>query len=577
MKGMQRQVVSLGLAIVSVAPSVSAAQYGFNPNRQQGPDRNTPHLLVGTCHAKPASLGVTAAAALRERIQSENNVRDLYVIPNKTVNEALVASGYAPDSALSEQDLGALGKIVRADEILDCDAALTPAGVRVGARLMLASDITQAQPLPDVDAKDPSGAAEAVERNLTSARKQIPGNEKCKNDLRDGKPQNAVADALDAIKQYPQATLARLCLATAYGPDFLKYPPDSALAVTNDILRIDPDNLFALGLAVGGYNAKGNQDSVIATMLRMYKLEPQDQSLANRIIELLGASDPAKALPILEDMLKQNPGDPHMLEQKWKLLAAVGNLKEALATGEMMARVDSTLADSNYFHRQIAMATTDSNWAKVAEYAGAAEKKFPRNPQFPFLQGVALRNTNQLPAAAAAFRRALDADPKDSTARLYLGQTFSDLHQTDSVVAIADAAIAAGGSKATWGPMLIAPAQDAFTVAQGDSTHALENFEKAYRYAMHADSVAPSKYTKFFAAVSAFQIGTDAYTKAAALQKTPEKACPLARQADDLFTNAQLFLPEGGAVSPETASRILQYLPQLSDATTKMVKAFCKK
>jgi tetratricopeptide (TPR) repeat protein len=579
-KVLQRRMAVLGVMIVVGAPSVAAAQYGFRPARERGPDRDTPHLLVGTCHSSPTSLGISAAGALRDRIQSENNIRDLYVIPNKTVNEALKASGYAPDSALSQQDLGALGKIVHADEILDCDISLTPKGVREGGRLMLATDITQAQPLPYVEASDPGDAAKAMERNLTAARKQIDGNEKCKNDLRAGKAQDAVAAAEDAIKQYPNATLARLCLATAYR-DFLHYPPDSTLAVTREIVRIDPQNTFALGMAVGAFNQKGEQDSVVATLVQMYKINPQDQSLASRIIDAYASSDDttqaAKALPFLDNALKQNPGDPNLLQQQWKLLAKLGRFKEALAVGDQMVKIDTTLADSTYFQRQIGMAQVDSNWALVVTYAGQAEKKFPASAQFAFLDGLALRNTQQMQPAAAAFRRAMVANPKDTTAQLFLAQTFQDLHETDSVVAIANSAIAAGRSKDTWGPMLIAPAQDAFTAAQSDTAHALEHFQQAYQYAMHADSLAPSKYTKFFAAVSAFQIGTDAYRKAAAAQKEPATACPLAKQADDLFTTTQLFLPEGGSVSPETASRILQYLPQLSDATGKMVKAFCKK
>ncbi len=580
MKVLQRRMAVLGVMIVVAAPSMAAAQYGFRPARERGPDRDTPHLLVGTCHSSPVTLGVTAAAALRDRIQNENNIRDLYVIPNKTVNEALKASGYAPDSALSQQDLGALGKIVHADEILDCDVALTPNGVREGARLMLATDVTQAQPLPYVEARTPEDAAKQVERNLTLARQQISGNEKCKNDLRAGKAQDAVAAAQDAIKKYPDATLARLCLATAYR-DFLKYPPDSTLAVTRDILRIDPQNLFALGMAVGAFDQKGEKDSVVATLVQMYKTNPQDQSLVSRIIDAYASSDDtaqaAKALPFLDDALKQNAGDPNLLQQKWKLLAKLSRFKEALAVGDQMVKIDSSLADTSYFNRQMAMAQVDSDFAAVASYASQAQAKYPNDAHYPFLEGVALRNAKELPQAAAAFRRAVAVNPKDTTAELFLAQTFVDLHQTDSVVAIADAAIAAGGSKDTWGPMLIAPAQDAFTAAQSDTANALPNFKKAYRYAMHADSVAPSKYTKFFAAVSAFQIGTDAYRKAAAAQKEPATACPLARQADDLFTTTQMFLPEGGSVSPETASRILQYLPQLADATGKMVKAFCKK
>lgn len=580
MKVLQRRMAVLGVTIVMATPSAAAAQYGFQPARERGPDRDTPHLLVGTCHSSPASLGISAAAALRDRIQNENNIRDLYVIPNKTVNEALRASGYAADSALSQQDLGALGKIVHADEILDCDVALTPSGVREGARLMLATDVTQAQPLPYVEAKTPEDAAKLVERNLTAARKQIAGNEQCKNDLRAGKAQDAVIAAQDAIKKYPDATLARLCLATAYR-DFLHYPPDSTLAVTREILRIDPMNLFALGMAVGAFDQKGEKDSVVASLVQMYRINPQDQSLVSRIIDAYASSDDtaqaAKALPFLDDALKQNAGDPNLLQQKWKLLAKLGRFKDALAVGDQMVKIDTTLADTSYFNRQMAMAQVDSDFTVVAQYAAQAEQKYPKDAHYPFLAGVALRNAKQLQPAAAAFRRALAVNPKDTTAELFLAQTFVDLHQTDSVVAIADQAIAAGGSKDTWGPMLIAPAQDAFTQAQTDTANALPNFEKAYKYAMHADSVAPSKYTKFFAAVSAFQIGTDAYRKAAAAQKEPATACPLAKRADDLFTTTQMFLPEGGSVSPETASRILQYLPQLADATGKMVKAFCKK
>jgi len=574
-KGLQRRLIIVGLAVVAVTPSIAVAQYGFRPQRQEGPDRNTPHLLVGTCHSSPASLGVTAAGALRDRIQNENDIRDLYVIPNKTVNEALKASGYAPDSALSQQDLGALGKIVHADEILDCDVSTTPNGVHEGARLMLATDVTQAQPLPYVDASDPGEAAKPMERNLTAARKQIDGNEKCKNDLRANKPQQAVKDAEDAIKVYPNATLARLCLATAYR-DFLHYPPDSVLAVTNQILTIDPANLFALAMAVGSYNDKGDQDMVIQTMLKMYKLTPNDQSLATRIVNALAASpDASKALPILDEMLQQNPGDPNLLQQKWKLEAKLGDLKAALAAGDQMARIDTALADSAYYHRQIAMATQDSSWTQVAGYASQAEKKFPKDPQFPFLEGVAFRNSNQFAQAVGSFRRALVADPADTTSLLFLAQTFIDLHQTDSVVAIARTAIAAGRNKDTWGPMLIAPAQDAFTAAQSDTANALAHFRDAYRYAMQADSVAPSKYTKFFASVSAFQIGTDLYRQLAAKGAKPD--CDKAKEANDLFSTTQYYLPEGGSVDPGTAARILQYLPQLSDATGQMVKAYCKK
>ncbi|MHB1862711.1 MAG: tetratricopeptide repeat protein [Gemmatimonadaceae bacterium] len=570
MKALQRHAVVavVSVAVVAGAPARAVAQY----SRNLGPGPDTPHLLIGTCQSPNRQLGIDAAAALRDRIQNENNVRDLYVVPNKTVNDALTASGYSPDSALSTSDLGALGKMVHADEILDCTVSQTPSGVHEEVRMLLANDVTQAQPLPAVDAKDVGAAAAQVEREHTAARKQLDGNRDCRNALRDGKPADAAKRALDAIRAYPQATLARLCLASAYADSSLHYPPDSVLAVTGAIMNIDPQNVFALRIALGAYDRKNDQEGVIQTLLKLYKLQPQDQTLATRIVDALAASpDPAKALPILDDMLKQNPGDPNMLAQKWKLQAKLNDLQGAIVTGEQMVRADTSLADSAYYHRQIAMATTDSNWAKVAQYAAEGEKKFPKDPQLPYLGGVALRNVKQLPDAAASFRQALALDPKNSNAQLYLAQTYSDLGQTDSVVAMADAALAAGGNKDVWGPMLLKPAQDAFTAAQADSTNAIPNYTKAYKYAMHADSLAPSKYTKFFAAVSAFQIGTDVYRRA-----TAQKSCDLSKQANDLLNTTQYFLPEGGSVAPQAAASILQYLPQLLDATGKMVKFYCK-
>jgi predicted Zn-dependent protease len=567
----RRMVVGLGLAVVASVPTTAEAQYGYN--RPRGPTTDTPHILVGTCHSTPRQIGVDASKELRERIQTENNPRDLYVIPNKDVNAALAQSGYTPDSALSMSDLGALGKIVHADEILDCDAAQTAAGVRVEVRMLLASDVTKAQPLPPVEARNFSDAAKDLERENTLARKQLDGYDRCRRDLLDGKLQQAAKEAHDAIGQYQQATLARLCLASVYADKRMNYSPDSVLALTDEILKIDPKNSFALRIAIGAYDAKKDQTKEIGAMERLFQLEPQNQTLALQIVDALAASpDPSKALPILQDLLKRNPGDPNYLQQLWKLQAKLNMYSQALVTGEQMVQSDTSLADSSYYHRQIAMASQDSNWAKVAQYAQEGEKKSTRDAQFAYLGGVALRNIKQYPEAAVSFRRAFDLDTTNTNARLYLAQTFADMGQTDSVVAIADNAIKAGADKEVWGSMLIAPAQDAFTAAQADTINAPANFQKAFKYAIHADSLAPSKYTKFFTSVSAFQIATSLYRDAAA-----RKDCDLAKQANDLFTTTQVFLPEGGSVSPETASNILKYLPQLSDATGQMIKAYCKK
>lgn len=572
MKAMQRPLTFiLTLAVVASLPVRADAQYGYG-TRRDAPTANTPRLLVGTCHSSPRQLGVDAAKALRKRIQDENNVRDLYVIPNTDVNKALTASGYAPDSALSLSDLGALGKLVRANEILDCDASRTPDGVHVVVRMMMASDVTQAQPLPPVDARNFEDAAKVLERENTAARRQLDGYSKCRDNLINGKPQDAIKEAEDAIKNYPQATLARLCLATAYGDSSVNYPPDSVLSVTDAILKIDPKNSFALRIAIGAYDKKGDQAGEVAAMQRLYKLQPQDQSLAEKIVDALAASpDPSKALPILQNLLKQNPGDPGLLSQMWKLQAKLNNYKDALATGEQMVHADSTLADSAYFSRQIAMASTDSNWAQVARFAGQAAKKFPKDAQFPYLGGVALRSIHQLPQAAESFRQSLAIDSTNKNAQLYLAQTYSDMGEPDSAVKVADHALAAGGDKKVWGPMLLAPVQDLVNKAKSDTANAAQYYRQALTISLHADSLAPSPTGDFFIGVSAIQLAVDALRKA-----QPTKDCDAAKEAQTMFAYVQQYMPQGGSVDAATAGAVMNAVQKFSPVADEMVKAYCK-
>ncbi len=582
MKAMQRpMVIGLGLAILAVAPLQASAQYGVR--RGSGRTADTPQLMVGTCHSVPRQLGVDASKELRDRIQSENSERDLYVIPNKVVNDALAASGYSPDSALSISDLAALGKLVHANEIIDCDAARTPNGVHVEGRMFLAIDPTQTQPLPAVDAKDFAEAAKQMERENTAARQQLDDYTKCRNDLRADKPQDAAKDAQDAIRKFPQATLARICLANAYADKRMSYPPDSVLAVTDQIMAIDPENVYALQLAIGAYDRKGDKAKETDAMLKLYKLQPQDQTLALRIVDVLASSpdtaSASKALVIVNDMLKQNPGDPEVLQQKWKLQAKLGMFAQAIATGEQMVHSDTSLADSAYFHRQIAMASTDSNWAKVALYAGQGAKKFVKDAEFPYLEGIALMKVGQLADAAASFRQALVVSPGNANAQLYLASIYTNLNMPDSALKIADAAIAAGGDKAKWGPMLLGPVNALLAKTKTDTANATQYYKRAYDLSVHADSLAPSATAHFFIGVTAVQLAVDAMRSAQsdAQAKQTDQACADAKKAQDYFAQANIHMPAGGSVDAQTAGAVMNAVMQYSPNADEMVKAYCKK
>ena len=127
-----------------------------------------------------------APIAVRGRVSKEVPQKQLLVIDKKFIDETLTASGYRPDSALSANDTRELAKLMRADEILDGLVTKTDTGVRVDARLLLARDVSLAQPLPPAYAKNVGDAAKQIASDLKEARKQLGANRACENALRQG-------------------------------------------------------------------------------------------------------------------------------------------------------------------------------------------------------------------------------------------------------------------------------------------------------------------------------------------------------------------------------------------------------
>src|SRR5258708_38724299 len=117
----------VAVLVATAIPSVAGAQ------RQQMPGPDTKKVLV-TAFRGDIEGGVRAADEIRNRIASEFSIRQLMPNSKKDIETTLVQSGYRPDSALSPNDIKELGKLVRADEVIDGTVQKTGAGYKVSAR-----------------------------------------------------------------------------------------------------------------------------------------------------------------------------------------------------------------------------------------------------------------------------------------------------------------------------------------------------------------------------------------------------------------------------------------------------------
>ena len=573
---MQRRAlaaVALSLGVVG-APGALRAQV----RQGMGPNPDTPRLLVAVFTSSDRTAGVATADAIRTRVQSAANIKQLYVIPKNDITNYLESSGYKADSSLGPTDLKELAKLLRADEVLAGTVTKTSTGgVKIEPRLMLARDPALAQPLPPVEANNPGDAARMIERSLQEARKQLADNKACENAIRDSKNDQAIALAKMGITKYPQATIARLCLANAFIA--MKAPADSVLRVTDEIRRIDPKNSQALRFAYEQYKAKGDAENAVRSLVRLLELEPGNPTLQAQVVaELAKMNRPEAALPILLELLAQNPGDPTLLRQVWLVrlqLAANADstsrssrFAEAVTAGEEMVKADTTLADSVYFERQIIAANLMVP-PRGLEFAARSVQKFPNSATFWASKANAERKAGQSQMALVSAQRALQINPKMPNVGLLMAQIYVDLNQPDSAVAVARNAVQNGEDPKTWGAFLLAPTQAAWKAA--DASKQIPDYQKALSLAEESDRLSPSNTAKFFVGVSSFSIGI------ASLQAAQKpKSCPMAKTAQEMFLKTQLAMPAGGAIDPNTARTILGYVTQYSPTADQMVKQYCK-
>lgn len=578
------------LAILATAP-LSAQPRSQPPAQRGGPPKpETPYILIPVLQSNDRNLGVNGADEIRSRFQGEHSTQELYVIPKNSINATLEASGYKADSALNSSDLMELSKTLRGEYVLDgkINKAGTGNAVRLEARILTRSgQQTLAQPLPAIDGKDVGDAAKQIERATTEALKSFAGFKACKNDYVAQKYDQAAKEAQAAIAAYPNSTLGRMCLLTVYSQQ--KTSPDSIIAVSEAILQRDPTSMIALTNAAEAYKTKGDKDKAVEYSLKIYRADPANQQVAKSIIDELAKSGrPETALPIIDTLLIQNPGDPETLHTKWLVLlraADAGNRamwKPAIAAGEEWVKVDTSGMTLDYINRQITSATNDSNQAKVQEFVAKGAQKFPKEIRFPLVLAQTYLKAGQSQQALASARKAMEIDPKDTRAALFAMSAASAMNQPDTAMAIAQKAIAAGASKDELGQALLANAVPAFQKANQSKERA--DWEASLKASQTVDAVVASPQSKFFIGVSAFSIAADALTNVQkiandkkATKADKEHACEEVKVAEDNFTAAQISMPAGASVDKAAAGQIMQGIQTYSGYVPQFKKALnCK-
>jgi tetratricopeptide (TPR) repeat protein len=550
---------------VSAIPSVASAQ------RQQGPGPDTKRVLV-TAFRGDAEGGVRTADETRGRVASEFNIRTLMPTSKKDIDNTLIQSGYRPDSALSPNDIRELARLVRADEIIDGTVTRTPTGYRINARFFLPRDVFLTQPLLSADNANLGDVAKQIVSEYDQARKQLQANQECENNIRDKKVDLAIAAARKGIAAYPKATIARLCLASAFQSwkttaDSTKPWADSVLKVTNEVIALDPRSKIAYTLAYDAYKAKNDADNSLKALVGMMNSDPTNASLRESvIIELVQSGKPDIAIPIVKQLVAENQGDPQYARTLWLVQRAAKHYKDAMEAGIDYVRLDTAAADSGYFTRQAFDAAADSNFTRAIEFASLGSAKFPKNATLRLIRAQNELKAGQLPAAKKSLDEALAIDPKLAGAPQLAIQIDNALGLADEAVKIAKADTANKDRNAAY---LLSLGQQAYKA--GVASKKPEDFKKAVVLLKGSDDISPSDNAAFLAAVSGFSLAQNYGT---VLQAS--KTCADAKEGQDAALIVNTYMPRGVKVSPDAAKQILTAMPQYSTFFDASAKKYCK-
>ena len=523
--------------------------------------------MIPTLQSSDKELGVQAAEAIPSQLSKQTNVRDLVVVPKADINNSLQSSGYSTTEALAPGDAKALATLVRAPQYLEGTVTKTPTGYKIDSRMIISRDMNKAQVLPSAQGAKLDDAASQVARAIQDARRQLPAEETCHNGVAQGKYQEAVAAARKGLAENPKANILGVCLAEAYNA--LKMP-DSVIAVAERVRATDPRNTPALRMLAETYRAKNDTPKLLEVLGALAAADPTNirliQDVVNEYAKMGHAQD---AIPLVRDLLQNNPGDPALLNLAWLVYLNAKDYQGAIDVGNEMVRVDTAAATADFYTRLAGAYSASGQAQKASETAALGIKKFPNDPNLQLLSATALYKAGQLQQAVEAAKKVIAGNPKNAQGYFLLATIQDSLNLYDDLYATIQNAKNNGVDAAQLSLIALKQGSDAYKAGTASKDRA--DFQRAIKFLQASDQFQTGADAKFLLGASAFSLGQSAVNDA-----NDKKSCELARMARDAFNLASINLPAGGQKYPSEAAQLLTAIPQFTPAVDSEVKRYCK-
>ena len=320
-------------------------------------------------------------------------------------------------------------------------------------------------------------------------------------------------------------------------------------------------NIPALKMLAEAYAARNDTTKRLDVLASLAAADPTNIRLIQDVVAEFAIMKRAdKAIPLVRDLLQNNPGDPQLLNLAWKVYLNANDYQGAIDIGNEMVRVDTAAATADYYARTAAAYYGAESSAEVGRGRGDGSPRSSRTTRTlllfnaqTLLQGwtapagagrseeIGGRESEEPRPATSCRRRFRSALKQWDDVVNTLNQAKTQRRRSDGIVADRSPAgeRSVQGGTGLEGPRRF-PARDQVPSA----------FRSARRLRRTPSSCSAPAHSRL--------------ARAPPTMRLERRSCDLARMAREAFTLAEINLPAGGQKYPNEAAQLLTAIPQFT-------------
>jgi tetratricopeptide (TPR) repeat protein len=411
--------VALTLGVATAAPAQQAA----------APQQPSVRLLILPFMASSAdsATSIALADAVRDRVNQLVKSK-VMVVPKAKLCEALGQSGFPCNGLLDDQQARQLARF------LQVHAYVTGSFVKNGNALTaevqmidigssgIAGRFTATNGNPGTAAV----LAEEIAQKIATTVRLSEQIRACNDDRKKGQFARARADAQKALAIDPNSPAAWLCIATIY--EAQRMPLDSIIAASQHALQGDSLNAAALENLARAYQQKGDSLKALEAFIKQLQGEPRNTQKRLAIAQQLRQMKQyTRAIELLDEGLKVQPGDAQLLDMKLTICTEASNFRCALDVWVAKFEHDTaTRGDTTFLKPAIGAAQQVSDTQALLKFTDAAIRHFPNNVNFIKARAGAFELAGRTDSAMVYYKKALAVDPNDVGTSLQIAKAIVD-------------------------------------------------------------------------------------------------------------------------------------------------------